>query len=742
MQQAQGAQPDAGIDVEFERVHADSLRFFPRLVEDLGGEPDTLLRHVGIDPSIFAERGSSVGFRAMANLLEHAASRLRCPDFGMRLARLQGGGRVFGPMGVVMRNSKTLGEALDYVVKHAHAYSLAARMRFEPDRTGRGLLVAVEVLLDRLPDKRQAIEQALLLAHLNALEITGGRARVREVLFRHQPIAPRRTYRDYFGCEVRFEQKSDGVAFSQQDLQSAIVDPDLELYEMARSVIDTRFTRVLPPVHALVRGLMRQHLGSEACSNERIAAELCLHPRTLLRRLQAEGKSFQEIKDEVRRDVALYHLQHTDLPLVRIAEKLGYAESSVFSRSCLRWFGASPRELRSGAGRPDPVPGSAADERERPLARPHKRGASRAQQTGPRSDVGSEPASAGEAWPAPGGGTAMLRADALRNFAELVGALGGDAHALLAKAQINPAISSNGHAVISFRAFVHLLERAAADLACPDFGLRLAAAQAGAKVLGPLEIVMRNSATLREAFRYCAEHIQAYSTATRIGIREDRARRSVFLHFETLVAKLPQHPQVLEHALRLTQHSALELSRGQVRPREVWLEHAPLSPRETYRAHFGVDIRFGQPMNGLVFAQRDFDLPIPDRDPQLFELVSDFIEQRFPAREPGLGTRVRAIVERSLIAGSCTHVGVAAVLGMQPRTLQRRLRAEGSSFEAIKDEVRRRVALRYLKQPDIPLIRVAELLGYSSTSVLSRSCHRWYSASPRELRGAARRGLD
>ena len=58
------------------------------------------------------------------------------------------------------------------------------------------------------------------------------------------------------------------------------------------------------------------------------------------------------------------------------------------------------------------------------------------------------------------------------------------------------------------------------------------------------------------------------------------------------------------------------------------------------------------------------------------------------------------------------------MLGIHPRTLQRRLRAENDSFEAIKDSVRRDVALRYLCQSDLPLSRIAEMLGYSETSVL------------------------
>jgi len=338
-----------GADAAFEAVHADMLRFFPDVATGVGGDADALMRHVGIDPARFSAGEPALGLRPVITLLEHAAAALRCADFGMHLARRQGGGRVFGPMGVVMKNSRTLGEALDYCARHVHACSLAARMRIEPDRDNRRVSVAFELLLDRLRNKCQVVEQALLLANLNAIEITGGRARAREVLFRHQPLSPLRVYRENFGCVVRFDQHADGMVFSEQDARCPIADPDRQLYEMATSFIATHFTRATPPMHARVRGLILQYLGTERCTNERIAAELCLHPRTLHRRLKAEGTSFEVLKDEVRRDLALPYLQQADVKLTRIAERLGYAETSVLSRSCARWFASSPRQLRSRA---------------------------------------------------------------------------------------------------------------------------------------------------------------------------------------------------------------------------------------------------------------------------------------------------------------------------------------------------------------------------------------------------------
>lgn len=329
---------------------------------------------------------------------------------------------------------------------------------------------------------------------------------------------------------------------------------------------------------------------------------------------------------------------------------------------------------------------------------------------------------------------ATVRVDGLRQFPELVARLGGDPGRLLAKLQINPSILRNRHAVIPYRSLVLLLERAALELRCPDFGMRLAIAQGGLKVLGPLEFAMRNSKTLREAFQYCAAHPQVYSTASRMRFETGHVHDALLLQFEILLARLPLHSQAVERALLLTQLIALDITRGQARAREIWFKHAPRVPAQRYREYFGVNVRFGQPCNGLLFADTDLDLPIPNVDRQLYELTTDFIEQRFPSIDAPLGIRVRTIVERLLLKGDCNYGSVAATLGMHPRTLQRRLRAEGESFESIKDSVRRDVALRYLTQSTLPLIRVAQLLGYSETSALSRSCYRWFSAPPRRLR--------
>ena len=336
----------AAEEVGFAIVHAEALRHFVPLVGELGGAADRLLAEARIDPGVLTQAGSALEYRGFVRLLELAAAQTGRPDFGMMLAERQRGGKVIGPVGVVMKNSRTIGQALGYCAKHVHAYSLGTKVRFRPDRAAHTLFIVLEILLDRVVDARQAVEHALSLANLNIADISAGKVCARRVCFRHEPSMPLARYRDHYGCTVLFSQAADGLLLTEDDLLCPIAEPDEQVFEMATSFIDQRFPVETPPIHSRVRGLILRHLGGGECNNEAIAAELCMHPRTLQRRLRSEGRSFESIKDDVRREVALMYLRQDDMPLTRVAEKLGYSETSVLSRSCHRWFDASPLQMR------------------------------------------------------------------------------------------------------------------------------------------------------------------------------------------------------------------------------------------------------------------------------------------------------------------------------------------------------------------------------------------------------------
>ncbi len=335
----------------FDIVHGSTLRNFPDLVADLGGDASQLLHHVGINAVDLGQGGSGISYRGMIQLIEHAAAVLQCPDFGMRLATRQGGALLLGPLGSVMRHSRTFGEALDYVRTHSYAHSLAVNFRIDREPDAAAIFVAHDILLDGSPVKTQTIEKLLLDGAFTVRTITDGKVRPRRVHFRHRPHSPLNLYRRHFGCEVRFGQEDDGMFYFDRDLACPIVNPDAGAYQQATSFIERRFTRRRPPVKVQARGLILRLMTGGDCSNERVAAELNLHPRTLHRRLAMEGTSFRQVLDEVRRDRLVYYAQQTDLCFASISERLGFTEQAVMTKSCNRWFAMSPSRLRAEARR-------------------------------------------------------------------------------------------------------------------------------------------------------------------------------------------------------------------------------------------------------------------------------------------------------------------------------------------------------------------------------------------------------
>jgi AraC-like DNA-binding protein len=328
-------------------VRADAIRFLPELITGCGGDPGALLQAARIDPRVLTTRGAILDYRAMVNLLDMSARQLNCADFGMRLAARQGGTRVMGPIGIVMKNSRTLGQALGYCARQIQAYSLATRVRFVPDRTAHTLFVELQILLDGLANETQLIEHDLLLAAANVIEVTGGVARVRHVYFRHLPLSPADVYQAAFGCQVSFGAHADGIVFYERDLLCPVFRPDADVREIATSFIAQHHPRGMSPLQARVRSLITSFLCEKDCSIERIAAELFMQPRTLQRHLHSEGGSFDSAKDEVRRELAMRYLRSDDLSLARVARKLGYSDSSALSRSCVRWFSAPPQQVRA-----------------------------------------------------------------------------------------------------------------------------------------------------------------------------------------------------------------------------------------------------------------------------------------------------------------------------------------------------------------------------------------------------------
>ena len=330
--------------------------------------------------------------------------------------------------------------------------------------------------------------------------------------------------------------------------------------------------------------------------------------------------------------------------------------------------------------------------------------------------------------------TELVRADALRNYPELVAQLGGDAEALLRKAKIPPEALREEDAFIDFRAMLTLMEDTATALRCKDFGLRLGLAHEDIAIFGPVALAAQNCETFGEAIDCMSRYFHTHNPSVLISL-EPRDSLVVRLCVKLALPDPPARWQYNERNAVLAYIGLARLSSNASRPLKISLPHAPLSPPARYYGIFNsCPVQFDNECVAIDFKATDLRIPMRGHNAQLRKVATAFLENQQENPRSTLRMRVRDAIRPLLPSGRCDQTNLADALYMHPRTMQRRLAVEGTSFEAIKDEVRRELAQRYLLSTLMPLSQVTALLGYSEQSALTRSCQRWFRSTPLALR--------
>ncbi|WP_213955448.1 AraC family transcriptional regulator [Variovorax sp. dw_954] len=327
-----------------------------------------------------------------------------------------------------------------------------------------------------------------------------------------------------------------------------------------------------------------------------------------------------------------------------------------------------------------------------------------------------------------------VRAASLRGFSELVRSLGGDPAAMLRSQKLPEKLLGDDELLVPAFKLARLLEATARELECPDFGLRLAQAQ-DMGILGPIAVAIQNSPTLGEALKIASRYMYVHNQGLAITLVTDGSAGANFaeLRYETSGMHLPESRQAFELML-CGGHRILALLGGdRYRLEAVHLPHAPVASASAYRHAFGIAPRFNQPSASLIVPRKLFDAALPQANATLRNLATHYLESTFDAPQKSTRTRVQLAIARTLGTSQCALEGVAAMLALHPRTLQRQLSAEDVRFADVRDAVMREAALRYLAGP-LPLVQVCEQLGLSEQSALTRSCKRWFGETPLAIR--------
>jgi AraC-type DNA-binding domain-containing proteins len=162
-----------------------------------------------------------------------------------------------------------------------------------------------------------------------------------------------------------------------------------------------------------------------------------------------------------------------------------------------------------------------------------------------------------------------------------------------------------------------------------------------------------------------------------------------------------------------------------------------------FERFFGCPVEFGAPNTAFQISAAALRLPLITADPKLLRVLQPFCDAAAKERnvKPGtLRSAVESEVEKLLPDGKAKAENVAKALALSLRTLARRLADEGTTYSEVVDQLRKSLAIQYLKDPGMPLAQIAWLLGYEGSTSFNHSFKRWTGRSPSADRRAKRLG--
>jgi AraC-like DNA-binding protein len=331
---------------------------------------------------------------------------------------------------------------------------------------------------------------------------------------------------------------------------------------------------------------------------------------------------------------------------------------------------------------------------------------------------------------------AQIRTASLQGYREFAASLGLDPIAMMRAAGIDPRRLNDPDGRVPADAVYHLFEQSALAAGVPDFGLRMAAARSFA-ILGPVSLLARDAPTIADALHVIVRHMHVHNESLHIELVEDGRLTSIC--FVTEVDTPLGMRQCYEMCSAVFMNILKPLFGPEWKPARVQFEHPAPPDLRPHRRTFGCPVHFGQPVNAIAVPTAQLQQPNPIANPDFARYAQKFLQGLGEAAEAGTAERVRQLIRLEIATGRCSVERVAQSLGVDKRTVHRKLAEEGTTYTELVAAVREDLAHRHLPTGTRTLGQVAQLLGFSELSAFSRWHRSRFGISPSVARSRGQR---
>jgi AraC-like DNA-binding protein len=314
---------------------------------------------------------------------------------------------------------------------------------------------------------------------------------------------------------------------------------------------------------------------------------------------------------------------------------------------------------------------------------------------------------------------------------------GGDVERIFGRVGILPDMAGSPTLKLKLSAFCQLFEESARLTGNENFGLWFGN-QFKPRDLGLWGYAAVSAPTLGSALENLVGLFRFHQecSAMRLGRGEDGLFR---LEYQITAADIVERRQDAELSLGMFLNFFRECCGARWAPEEVHFEHPKPSRAGEHESAFDAPVYFSQPTNALLFKPEILERPMPSSDLKLLAVMQTCLEQLGSDAPPEnlLLDRLRTAIRLKLPDGYPLLEDVAEDLRVSANLVCRDLHDVGTTYKEVVENVRRDLAISYMKQRRLPFSEIALLLGYSELSAFSRAFRRWTGASPRDFRARA-----
>lgn len=278
-----------------------------------------------------------------------------------------------------------------------------------------------------------------------------------------------------------------------------------------------------------------------------------------------------------------------------------------------------------------------------------------------------------------------------------------------------------------------LLANCAAVTGCRHFGL-LVGEHAGPSSLGVAGFMLRSAPDVGSALRSLVQHLDLQDQG---GVPTLHVSGNVTqLGYAIILSGVAATDQIYDVTMAIACNIMRGLCGKGWNPDEVLLSTRRPQNLAPYKRFFRAPLRFNAEQSAVVFPSRWLDHQIPSADALLYRHMEKEAAELHNLRNPDtdIVSNLRRLLRKSLVSRQCTVTDLARQLHIHERTLNRRLREEGTSFRCELDAVRYEMAQHFLHESAMPVARVARALNYADVSAFSRAFKRWTGTTPAEWR--------